>query len=123
MSVRGIRGATTVTENTSDEILSATTELLKAIFDANGIETFDDLISCIFTTTLDLNAAFPAESARVLGLKEVPLLCCTEIPVPGAMPRCIRILLHVNTEKSLSEMKHIYLRDAKKLRPDVTAAQ
>ncbi len=123
MSVRGIRGATTVTENTSAEILSATTELLKAIFDANGIETFDDLISCIFTTTLDLNAAFPAESARVLGLKEVPLLCCTEIPVPGAMPRCIRILLHVNTEKSLSEMKHIYLRDAKKLRPDVTAAQ
>jgi chorismate mutase len=123
MSVRGIRGATTVTENTSDEILSATTELLKAIFDANGIETFDDLISCIFTTTLDLNAAFPAESARVLGLKEVPLLCCTEIPVPGAMPRCIRILLHLNTDKSLSEMKHIYLRDAKKLRPDVTAAQ
>ena len=123
MSVRGIRGATTVNENTSAEILSATTELLKAIFDANGIDTFDDLVSCIFTTTLDLNAAFPAESARVLGLKEVPLLCCTEIPVPGAMPRCIRILLHVNTEKSLSEMKHIYLRDAKKLRPDVTAAQ
>ena len=123
MPVRGIRGATTVTENTSAEILSATTELLKAIFEANGIVSFDDMVSCVFITTVDLNAAFPAESARCLGLNEVPLLCCTEIPVPGAMPKCIRILMHLNTDKPLSAMKHVYLRDAKKLRPDVTSAQ
>lgn len=123
MPVRGIRGATTANENTSAEILAATSELLKAIFEANEIDTFDDLVSCIFTTTPDLNACFPAESARCLGLSEVPLLCSTEIPVPGAMPQCIRILMHVNTDKPLSAMKHIYLREAKKLRPDVTAAQ
>jgi chorismate mutase len=123
MSVRGIRGAISVSENTAGEILSATRELLSELCRANGIETFEEVISAIFTTTPDVTAAFPAEAARGLGMNQVPLLCASEIAVPHGMRQVIRILLHVNTERKQSEMVHVYLRDAKKLRPDVCSAQ
>jgi chorismate mutase len=123
MPVRGIRGATNVPADTPAEVLSATTELLNEILRANDIRTFDDIASAIFTTTSDLTSAFPAEAARTLGMKHVPLLCTCEIPVPGSMGRCIRILLHLNTDKPQSEVVHVYLRDAKRLRPDMSSAQ
>jgi monofunctional chorismate mutase len=77
----------------------------------------------VFTTTQDLTAAFPAEAARALGMNFVPLLCAQEIPVPGSMARCLRILLHVNTELSPRDIEHVYLRDAQRLRPDLKSAQ
>jgi chorismate mutase len=123
MGVRGVRGATTVVADTAEEILSATNELLEAVLKENQIDAFDEICSIVFTTTPDLTATFPAESARALGMSQVPLLCASEIAVPGAMPRCIRVLLHWNTEKAQSEIVHVYLRDAKKLRPDVASAQ
>jgi chorismate mutase len=81
------------------------------------------VISAVFTTTQDLVSAFPAEAARALGMNFVPLLCAQEIPVPNAMPRCLRILLHVNTELAPKDVEHVYLRDAQKLRPDLRSAQ
>ena len=123
MSVRGIRGATSVVEDRPELILSATRELLQELLSINGIEDFADVVSAIFTTTPDLTSTFPAEAARALGMTQVPLLCASEIAVPGSLPLCIRVLLHLNTEKTQGEMVHVYLRDAKKLRPDVTSAQ
>ncbi len=123
MQVRGIRGATNVAENTAEEVREATRELLQAILEANQITRFDDIVSAIFTTSPDLTAAFPAEAARALGMEQVPLLCASEIAVPGAMPMCIRILLQINTTRRQDEMVHLYLRDAKRLRPDVESAQ
>ena len=123
MPVRGLRGAINVDENSANCILEATRELLSELLRANGIEDFGEIASAQFTTTTDLNAAFPAEAARELGMRQVPLLCGTEIAVPGSMPRCIRVLLHLNTEKPQSEMAHVYLRDARNLRPDVSSAQ
>jgi chorismate mutase len=123
MAVRGIRGATTVDADDSDQVLTATRELLRAILDRNGIEDFDDVVSAVFTTTPDLTSTFPAEAARALGMSYVPLLCASEIDVSGAMPRCIRVLLHVETPRSPREIAHVYLREAKRLRPDVTSAQ
>lgn len=123
MPVRGVRGAITVEENSKPEILAATRELLQEIISRNDLVDFSEIVSAVFTTTPDLNAAFPAESARELGMASVPLLCASEINVEGALPRVIRILLHVNTEKSQSDMVHIYLRDAQKLRKDIASAQ
>ncbi len=123
MAVRGLRGAITVETNTAAAILEATRELLREVLRANRIDDFHEIVSAIFTTTPDLNAAFPAEAARELGMHQVPLLCASEINVPGGMPRCIRVLLHVNTDRQQVEMVHVYLRDAKKLRPDVNSAQ
>lgn len=122
-SVRGIRGATTVTKDAPIEILAATRELLEALLEANELTEFDEVVSAIFTTTSDLYSTFPAEAARDLGMHQVPLLCALEIPVPDSMPRCIRVLLHVNTARSQQEMVHVYLREAQRLRPDVTSAQ
>ena len=107
----------------ASEVLSATGELLEAILSTNQLEDFDEVVSAIFTTTADLSSTFPAEAARELGMHQVPLLCASEIPVPESMPRCIRVLLHVNTTKSQSEIVHVYLRDAQRLRPDVMSAQ
>ncbi len=90
---------------------------------ANEIHEFDEIVSAIFTTTPDLTSTFPAEAARELGMDQVPLLCGCEIPVPSGMPRCIRVLLHVNTDKQQREMKHVYLGEARKLRPDMRSAQ
>lgn len=123
MIVRGIRGAITVEDDEPEQILAATRELLEAICAQNQIEDHSDICSAIFTTTSDLTSTFPAEAARKLGMELVPLLCATEIPVPGSMPRCIRILLHVNTDKSQEEIQHVYLGEAKRLRPDLKSAQ
>lgn len=123
MVVRGIRGATTVGSDTSAEVLDATRELLQELLRANGISDFEELASIIFTTTPDLTAAFPAEAARLIGMNQVPLLCASEIAKPGALPLCIRVLMHWNTEKRPGEIVHVYLREAKKLRPDVVSAQ
>jgi len=123
MSVRGIRGATSVEEDRPELVLSATRELLQELLRLNAIQEFDEVVSAIFTTTPDLTATFPAEAARGLGMTQVPLLCASEIAVPNSLPRCIRVLLHVNTTKSQGEMVHVYLHDAKKLRPDVQSAQ
>ena len=123
MRVRGIRGAISVDEDASEQVLEATRELLQAILTRNDLAEFDDIVSAVFTTTPDLTSAFPAEAARGLGMSHVPLLCASEIAVPHGMPRCIRVLLHVNTEQSQEEIVHVYLRDAKRLRPDMDSAQ
>src|SRR5437868_10787057 len=123
MPVRGIRGATRPAANARDDILSATRELLGEILRANGIVDFDEIVSILFTTTPDLTATFPAEAARELGMNLVPLLCASEIDVAGRLPRCIRVLIHVNSDKPAREMSHIYLREAKSLRPDMQSAQ
>jgi chorismate mutase len=121
--VRGIRGATCVTADEPELILQATRELLEEILRANAISHFEDIVSAIFTTTEDLRSTFPAEAARKLGMSQVPLLCAREIPVPGSMPRCIRVLLHVNTARVQADMRHVYLREARGQRPDVQCAQ
>lgn len=123
MVVRGIRGANCVAADEPEQILAATRELLETICQVNEITDFTGICSAIFTTTSDLTSTFPAEAARSMGMELVPLLCATEIPVPGSMPRCIRILLHVNTEKPQDQIRHVYLGEAKKLRPDMTSAQ
>jgi chorismate mutase len=114
---RGLRGATTVEHNEAREIVDATRELLTALVEANGIHP-DDMASIIFTTTPDLNASFPAVAARELGWVQVPLLCAHEMDVPGALRGVIRVLMHVNTEKSAHELTHVYLRRARELRPE-----
>ena len=115
LACRGIRGATTVTENTKDAILSGTTELLERLVDENDIQR-EQLAAAIFTTTRDLNAEFPAVAARQLGWTDVALLCSHEMDVPNALPSCIRVLLLVNTDKSPQELVNLYLRGAKNLR-------
>jgi chorismate mutase len=115
--LRGLRGATTAAANTSDAILDATEELLSAMRDANGFAP-EDVESAIFTTSPDLNADYPARAARRLGWTEVPLLGAAEVAVPTGLPRCIRVLLHFYTNKSQQALKHMYLREASKLRPD-----
>ena len=116
--VRGIRGATTVDHNDATEIREATQELLQMILSENALCT-EDLVSAIFTVTQDLNADFPASSARALGWELVPLLCATEIPVPSGLSRCIRVLIHVNTTRSQTEIRHVFLRNAIALRKDL----
>jgi chorismate mutase len=121
MRLRALRGATTVDENSAEAILAATDELLRALIDRNELAG-DDMVSCIFTCTGDLDAEFPAVAARRLGLSSVPLLCAREIDVPGALPRTIRVLLHAYADP-VSEARHVYLRDAVKLRADLEGAQ
>ncbi len=123
MGVRGVRGATCVTADEPAMIREAARELLSELLRRNQIACFDDVISAVFTTTEDLNSAFPAEAARELGMNLVPLLCAREIPVPGSMPRCIRVLLHIHTERSPQQIEHVYLREAQRLRPDIRSAQ
>jgi chorismate mutase len=123
MPVRGIRGATSVAADTPDDISAATTELLKEILRANQIEQFDEIVSAIFTTTGDLTSSFPAEAARSIGMHQVPLLCASEIPVRSSVTRCIRVLLHLNTDKTQADMVHVYLNEARRLRPDMKSAQ
>lgn len=121
MRLFALRGATTVEDNDAGEILDATTELMRAIMERNALQP-RDVVSCIFTATDDLNAEFPAVAARSLGFDSVPLLCAREIPVPGAMPRVIRVLIHYHAE-DMHDPKHVYLRDAASLRADLQAAQ
>ncbi|HEY9855275.1 MAG TPA: chorismate mutase [Stenomitos sp.] len=122
MRVRAIRGAITVSENTREAILSATRELLTGLIEGNGLEP-DELISANFTMTPDLNAVFPAEAAREMGWNHVPLLCMSEIGVPGALPRCVRVMVHTYTAREANQIKHLYLREAVRLRPDLTSPQ
>lgn len=114
---RGVRGATTVETDDRLEILKATRQLLALMIRVNKIET-DDVASAIFTTTPDLTAEFPALAARQLGWLHVPLLCTHEISVPGSLPRCIRVLVHWNTTLGPTEIRHVYIREAQRLRPD-----
>ena len=120
MLVRGLRGATTVAANTRDDILAAASELLGELTRLNHVEP-DQVASIIFTTTPDLNAEFPAVAAREAGYTDVALECLHEMNVPGSLPRCLRILMHINTERSQAEVMHVYLHDARALRPDLSA--
>jgi chorismate mutase len=117
---RAIRGATTVESDTPEQIRRATRELLETIVDRNGI-TSADVVSAIFTVTHDLTSEFPAHAARELGWLDVPLLCTLEIPVPGSLARCIRVLLHVESDVPRTGIRHVYLHDARTLRPDLVS--
>lgn len=121
MRLRALRGAITVDENSADAILDGTEELLRAIIERNGLEG-DNLVSCIFTTTDDLDAEFPAVAARRIGLSSVPLLGAREMNRPGALPRVIRILVHCYADEARPS-QHVYLRDAVQLRQDLQGAQ
>lgn len=114
---RGVRGAISVTENTTEAIVAATTELMVTLAAANGIQP-DDIASIFFTTTSDLTATFPALAVRQLGWYDVAMLCGHEMDVPDGMSRIIRVLLHWNTPKTPPEIRHCYLREAVALRPD-----
>ena len=116
--VRAIRGATTVTADAPPAIRAATQALLREITTRNGLAP-SDIISALFTVTADLRSEFPARAARDLGWDDVPLLCTVEIPVPGALPRCIRVLLHIESERTRSALQHVYLEGARVLRPDL----
>lgn len=116
---RGVRGATTVPENSRDAILQATRQMLALMIRRNEINA-SDIASAIFTVTRDVNAEFPALAARQLGWLEVPLLCGYEIEVPGSLPKCIRVLLHWNTCKTQSDIHHVYIHEAVRLRPDLS---
>lgn len=121
MRLRALRGAITVEHNDADAILDATEELLRAVIERNQL-TADDLVSCIFTTTDDLNAEFPAVAARRIGLSSVPLLGAREMDRPGALPRVIRLLVHCYAPAE-RPAQHVYLRDASVLRQDLQGAQ
>ena len=121
--VRGIRGATTVARDEPELILEATKELLEVMLRENAVSEFEPIAAIFFTTTPDLCSTFPAEAARRLGMDMVPLICNQEIPVPNRLPLAVRVMMQVNTQKSQAEMKHIYLREAVKLRPDLVSAQ
>jgi chorismate mutase len=116
--VRAIRGAIQVDTNSREEILEGTTELVSEVMSRNELTT-DDVISVLFTCTPDLTAEFPALAARKLGFHDVPLMCAAEIDKPGAMPRVVRLMAHVSTDRPRSEIKHVYLRGAVALRLDI----
>lgn len=118
MHIRGIRGAITVEDDSERSILEATRELLQQMAQSNNVET-DEIAAILFTSTLDLTAAFPAEAARQMQWTTVPLMSAIEIAVPGALPMCIRVLMLWNTPRAQEEVEHIYLRRAASLRPDL----
>ena len=117
-TVRALRGATTVVEDTPEHVTPRVQELLTEIMRRNGLE-LDDVVSVIFTATADVVSMFPATAARGIGFGTVPLLCASEIPVPGSMPRCVRVLLHVVTERPRGDLRHVYLHGAEVLRDDL----
>jgi chorismate mutase len=121
MRMFALRGATTVEHNDAKEILTATSELMSALMERNTLVP-EDVVSCIFTATDDLDAEFPAVAARSLGFERVPLLCAREIPVPGALPRVIRVLIHYYAQEP-HKARHVYLGAASALRSDLEAAQ
>ena len=118
VAVRAIRGAIQIDHDGRDEILAGTTELVREVLRRNDLAD-EDVISIMFTATPDLTAEFPAYAARALGLTDVPLICATEISVPGAMPRVLRLLAHVETDLARSDVRHVYLRGAAALRTDL----
>jgi len=121
MRVRAARGAIVVPADDADDVLGATEKLLSAVLERNAVPT-EELVSILFTATEDLTSAFPAEAARRMGLGAVPLLCAREIPVEGAMPSVVRILVHFHTEMALDEVTHVYLDGAETLRDDLEPA-
>ena len=118
MKMRGIRGAITVADDSPEKILEGTKRLLTEMSERNSVNV-DDIASVLFSMTPDLHAAFPALGAREMGWVHVPMLHFTEIAVPGAMPRCIRVLMHVETGRAQDAIEHVYLEDARALRPDI----
>lgn len=120
MPVRGVRGAIDVSEDRSESILAATQDLLSAILESNPTLRSEDLSSGIFTTTEDLSAAYPAQAAREMGWNAVPMICSQEIPVPGGLARCVRVLLQWNTDLPQHAIRHVYLGSAASLRPDLS---
>lgn len=116
--MRALRGAITVEADSPEQIQAATIELLSEMLARNDVAG-DDIVSVLFTATPDLVSAFPAVAARELGLSDVPLLCAAEIAVPDALPRCIRVLLHLYTDRTPGELRHVYLREARALRTDL----
>jgi chorismate mutase len=116
--LRALRGATTCVSDSPDEITAATQELLTEMMVRNDVE-HDDVVSVIFTTTADLTSTFPATAARGVGFGDVPLLCASEIAVPGSMPRCVRVLMHLYSSRDRDAMRHVYLRGAQSLRDDL----
>lgn len=117
-AVRALRGATTVDDDTKEQVTSRTQALVSAMLDRNDVSK-DDLISIVFTATDDVHSMFPATAAREIGLGDVPLLCARELDIEGATPRCIRVLMHVMTNKARSELHHVYLEGARGLRDDL----
>ena len=118
LMVRGLRGATTVDADTVVQVTERSQELMRELLAKNGLVE-DDIVSALFTTTADVTSIFPATAIREIGFGAVPLLCAAEIPVPGSMPRCIRVLLHVYTARARDEMHHVYLHGAQVLRDDL----
>lgn len=116
--VRAVRGATTVVHDTKEDVTAATAELLREMLARNHIAP-EDLVSIIFTATADIHSEFPAAAARGIGLSDVPLLCAQELEINGAMPRCIRVLMHAYTELDLATLRHVYLGAARQLRTDL----
>lgn len=119
--LHAIRGATTVKVDDPEEICEATTELLRSVIERNGI-CREEIVSVLFSSTSDLTSEFPARAARAMGWCDMPLMCMTEIPVTGALQRCIRVMLHIELERPRAEMVPVYLRGAEALRPDLTPA-
>jgi chorismate mutase len=117
-AVRALRGATTVDADTKEQVFERVIALLGEMWDRNGVH-HDDLISIIFTVTEDITSTFPATAARTIGLGDVPLICAREIPVPGSMPLCIRVLAHLETDMPREALQHVYLERAKSLRDDL----
>jgi chorismate mutase len=118
VAVRAVRGAIQVDEDTAESVQTGTMRLVKEVMERNGLSS-DDLISVLFTNTPDLLSEFPAHGARMAGLVEVPLMCAVEISVPGALPRVVRLMAHVETSRARSELSHVYLDGATALRPDL----
>lgn len=116
--LRALRGATTVPANEADAIVAGTAELLRTMLERNDA-SIDDLVSVLFTTTADLNAEFPAAAARAIGIAHVPLMCAQEIEVPGDVSRCIRVLMHLYTDRDYASLRHVYLGEARQLRTDL----
>lgn len=117
-SVRALRGATTVEADTREQVFAQVIALLQEMWRRNDVE-HDDLISILFTVTEDIRSCFPAGAAREIGLGDVPLICAQEIPVPGSTPMCIRVLAHLETDKSRQALRHVYLEGAASLRDDL----
>jgi chorismate mutase len=119
-AVRALRGATTLDDDDRDHLFERVITLLEALFERNDLH-HDDLISVLFTATDDIHSAFPAEAARKFGLGDVPLICARELEITGSTPRCIRVMIHLHTERSRAELHHVYLEGARGLRDDLPA--
>ena len=123
MTVRGLRGATVAEADQPEAILAATMELLEEILEANPSLRLEDIASALFTVSVGVRSVYPAQAARQMGWQLVPLMCAQEIPVPGSLPRCIRVLIHWNTDLPPVSVKHVYLHQAASLRPDLAGEQ